>query len=86
MNGFIEFTSAVISKSDGLSEDEYCDFPGNKKFGYCKENVENTTLVSIIDEKDKELKREKREKKKLYKQIETLLEKVGDTINNNTIN
>ncbi len=86
----------TTNEHKSINKELFCTFC-NKKFStkahrrrheihYCKENVENTTLVSIIDEKDKELKREKREKKKLYKQIETLLEKVGDTINNNTIN
>ncbi len=53
---------------------------------YCKKNNSEIPLQSIINKKELELKNEKKEKKKLYKHIESLLEKVGDTINNNTIN
>ena len=48
---------------------------------YCKKNNEYVNDSLLI-----QLKKEKKEKEKLYKHIESLLEKVGDTINNNTIN
>ena len=50
----------------------------------CKEN--DNSLAVKLNNTNKLLQQEKKEKDKLYKHIESLLEKVGDTINNNTIN
>ena len=52
----------------------------------CKHNINiNTTNILKAENKNLQKKHEK-EKKMLYKHIENLLEKVGDTINNNISN
>ena len=50
----------------------------------CKENKKS--LSDLLEKKNFLIKEEKNDKKKLYKHIEKLLEKVGDTITNNTFN
>jgi hypothetical protein len=37
--GLIVLTASLIMRSVGLASVEYWVFPGNKKEGYCKENV-----------------------------------------------
>jgi hypothetical protein len=58
---------------------------------YCKEknNTNDTELLNELQQKNKDIenlwKEHKMDKEKMYKQMEKMLEKVGDTINHNTI-